>query len=501
MPEIKDNVVLAQKTHPGNIQQLLHMSVVAMIDLVHRYELGQVTEQSADQMNTICLLMYCAILVQLDALRAFTFLWVTYDDCGLLALALTNVIAKALFLPGVTVVLRQQFWCASISDDGSQDELRLVLVAMALLMRSLGYTFFDFPKKRFLMSVANSMHYLYDRPQGVCLFPYVRVRLIQASLLLMGLDGMSFRDLEISDADLLSIYRPVTEIKPRALYRDELGSFLLPLAIQYLLMDNRPGKVTVQFIENILHLADHFRKDINGQVICLLVLAELTGIPDIYPLLETPCPEYVSDWQVHDGTWASVFLEVAVRTVPTATTDAGLMALSAIASRVLPALPNVHTAVLTNLFRVLTEEMKFELQMKVIQAIHWMLNNSVPKYAKLAALVLSNAANFQKIFAEHSDFFELRQLLEWAQRQAARLNAVKKQFAEGEILKLLSDPQVLVETVEVPEQPPDVDFSLKDWLVLVNCALVSHFIADTTDFTFTLDIISQRPKVPAPAPE
>jgi hypothetical protein len=167
----------------------------------------------------------------------------------------------------------------------------------------------------------------------------------------------------------------------------------------------------------------------------------------------------------------------------------------------LPALPNVHTTVLSNLFRVLAEKMNFELQVPVIRAIHWMVNNSVPKYAKLVALVLSNAANFQKIFAEHSDFIELRQLLEWTRRQAARLNAVKKQFAEGEILKLLSDPQVVVETMQVPEHPPDVEFSLKNWLAPVGWALVSQFIADTTDCKLTLDVLGRQPNVPARAPE
>jgi hypothetical protein len=155
-------------------------------------------------------------------------------------------------------------------------------------------------------------------------------------------------------------------------------------------------------------------------------------------------------------------------------------------------------AVLSSLFRVLAETMEFQFQVPVIKAIHWMVNSSVPKYAKLAGLVLSNVAKFQKLFAEHSDFVELRQLLEWAQRQAARLNAVKKQFAEGEILQLLSDPEVAVETVEVPEKPPDVAFSPKDWLGPVGWGLVSQYIADTTDCTFTLDIVGQQPNFLAP---
>jgi len=123
----------------------------------------------------------------------------------------------------------------------------------------------------------------------------------------------------------------------------------------------------------------------------------------------------------------------------------------------------------------------------LVRAVHWLIGRSPDKCAKVAVLVLTRASDLQKIWQAHEDCSELKEVLEWAHAQLAKLPAQKNRFESDELAEWLRDPAHLVKTFDVPDDPPAVAFDIRDWCGWIHWTLASIFVEEAMDFRLPQD--------------
>jgi hypothetical protein len=208
-----------------------------------------------------------------------------------------------------------------------------------------------------------------------------------------------------------------------------------------------------------LRAADRCYADVLGNV-CTHALVEIAAIPEIQTHLAAPSSVFRGRAPLHQGTLGSVLIELALLNVDIRPNQRTARSLAILIANRLP-VTVLQVGPLKLLFKIMAERFDFASQVTIIRAVHWIVGRRNPVRADLYAVVMARMGMLETIFEKHQDLNELRDLLDWCQRQGERTCAVRAELTLAELGAILRSPESLVHTFDITEEPPVAEFDFR----------------------------------------